>query len=112
MFLHNLVMRPRRRVRLTEEEQEMLDQLNMEESSIVMIRGISLALNIVIVALCVYLSWTLNTSLGESTPVKVLYALVAAMFGPIYLVYYILVSADIARLTRLQGEMKSSRFSI
>lgn len=34
-----------------------------------------------------YLSWSYNTSKGETLPLKIFYGLVASMFGWIYLVY-------------------------
>jgi hypothetical protein len=40
-----------------------------------------------------YLSWQCNTAAGESTPLKVFYAIFAFLFGFIYLIFYALFRA-------------------
>jgi apolipoprotein N-acyltransferase len=37
---------------------------------------------------CIYLSWTCNTSLNAETPLKIMYAFFAWLFGIFYLMFY------------------------
>ena len=53
---------------------------------------ISMFLSIFISILSIYLSWSRNSSLGISTGWKILYAFFAAMFGTLYLFFYVLRS--------------------
>lgn len=53
---------------------------------------IFLIFNIFIGILCVYLSWSCNTSRGTETPLKILYALIAFIFGIFYIIFYLLVN--------------------
>ena len=53
---------------------------------------ISMILSIFISVLSIYLSWSRNSSLGISTGWKIFYAFFAAMFGTLYLFFYVLRS--------------------
>jgi hypothetical protein len=55
-----------------------------------------------------YLSWQCNTALGESTGMKVLYALFAYMFGGLYLLYYLLFRYDTCKMAVKQLSSGSS----
>ena len=53
---------------------------------------ISMILSIFISILSVYLSWSRNSALGLSAGWKIFYAFFAAMFGTLYLFFYVLRS--------------------
>ncbi len=53
---------------------------------------ISMFLSIFISILSVYLSWSRNSALGLSAGWKIFYAFFAAMFGTLYLFFYVLRS--------------------
>jgi hypothetical protein len=49
-------------------------------------------LSIFISILSIFLSWSRNSALGVSTGWKIIYAFFAAMFGTLYLFFYVLRS--------------------
>jgi hydrogenase-4 membrane subunit HyfE len=60
---------------------------------------ISSLLNLAIMFYAGYLSWECNTKLGKSVPLKVMFALFAALFGLFYLLMYYLFASELcARL--------------
>jgi hypothetical protein len=56
----------------------------------VKIKKYALVLGFVIMVMAFYLSWTRNTRLGETTGMKLLYGVLAAMFGTTYLFFYLI----------------------
>ena len=67
---------------------------------------ISMILSIFISILSVYLSWSRNTMLGESTTMKIVYGFFAAMFGTTYLIFYysrFLIETDMMKRLSLSG---------
>jgi hypothetical protein len=54
---------------------------------------LSSVISIAIGFYAVYLSWTCNTASGYSTPLKVIFAFFAFIFGLLYLIFYVLVNA-------------------
>jgi hypothetical protein len=52
-------------------------------------------LSILIGLFCIQLSWSCSSQ--EPTALRVMYAFFAFMFGPVYLVYWLLVRADQCR---------------
>ena len=65
---------------------------------------------LIVTALAVFLSWTINTSAGLSIAEKVFYAVFAGLFGPFYLIYFILVSKDMAEMKALLNQLSSKRY--
>jgi hypothetical protein len=51
----------------------------------------------------VYLSWTCNTLSGISTPLKVIYAFFAYIFGMLYLIFYVIFRAGACQLAITTG---------
>jgi hypothetical protein len=49
---------------------------------------IYLIFSIVISILCIYLSWSCNSSRNTDTVLKILYAIIAFFFGIFYLIFY------------------------
>jgi uncharacterized membrane protein YdcZ (DUF606 family) len=60
-------------------------------------RAVTTALAILLSSLAALLSWNCNTRLGYSLGLRVLSSLIAFLFGGLYLLYYVLVRADICR---------------
>jgi len=52
-------------------------------------------IQIAIMGLAAYLSWQCNTKLGKSDSMKFVMAFFAAMFGPVYIVMYIIFSMEL-----------------
>ena len=63
--------------------------LSEKDKQIVMIANI---ISLLLGGWAVYLSWTCNTLKGVSTGMKVLYAFFAFLFGPFYLLYYLIAN--------------------
>lgn len=57
-------------------------------------RKVRIVVMILLGAWAAYLSWTTNTRVGYTVPVKILCSLVAALFGGIYLIFYYLMRSD------------------
>ena len=51
-------------------------------------------LSILVSSLAVYLSWTCNSAVGINVLLKIIYAIFAFLFGPLYFVYYLLVQQN------------------
>lgn len=61
-------------------------------------RRLRTLLGVAFSALAALVSWNCNTHMGYPLGLKVLSALLAFMFGGVYLLYYVLVRSDICRL--------------
>ena len=45
-----------------------------------------------------YFSWTCNSAIGMGVLLKIIYALSAFLFGPLYFIYYLLVQKNTCNL--------------
>ena len=72
-----------------------------QQKRIVLIANI---ISLVLGAWAVYLSWTCNTLQGESTGMKIFYAFFAFIFGPFYLIYYLIAKRSECNLLQQMKE--------
>jgi hypothetical protein len=71
-------------------------ELNLDEQKKYSI--FQIILSIVVSLMAGYFSWTCNSAVGISVLLKIVYALSAFLFGPLYFIYYILVQQNTCNL--------------
>ena len=64
-----------------------VEESQVDKKATLMSNIIGIAMGI----LAVYLSWTCNTKKGDSTLLKVIYAIFAFLFAPLYLIIYLFI---------------------
>ena len=101
----NRVRQQRRRD--TDDEDDDYEEVKVSKRDVKAIQTFSTIISIFVTVLAVYLSWSVNTVSGEPILIKVLYALIAGLFGPFYLIYFILVSKDVAELRYTMKELSA-----
>jgi len=72
-------------------KQDKVESFEMNGENIAII---GMIISIIIGAYSAYLSWECNTRHNMSEPMKIVWAILAYMFGLVYLVYYIFFRSD------------------
>jgi len=80
----------------TQEKKPLVEDDNIEKFNMVSenINIIGLIISVAIGGYAAYLSYECNTKHNMSEPIKIVYAILAYIFGLIYLIYYLLFRGD------------------